>query len=268
MAPAQHLPRGFSLRPSWRALCSSLAGGLRRGLPAAVDVLFPPACARCRVPLESAGARLLCEDCSLLLVDDSPRCPRCAGRLVSATGVQPDCIHCASRRFAFRQVVCLGDYAGPLRDVVLALKHHRAAGLALAVADLLAARRAELLRSLAVDAVAPVPMHWLRRARRGVNSPDLLARRLARALGVPLADHLLRRSKATRTQASLSPRARRQNVRGAFRACPHRDLPGARVLLVDDVLTTGATCHEAARTLTRAGAAHVAVAVLARASGD
>jgi predicted amidophosphoribosyltransferase len=102
---------------------------------------------------------------------------------------------------------------------------------------------------------------------RGGNSPDVVAQRLAAELGVPTRPTLLARRRRTAPQASLPPSRRKGNVRGAFRAARHADLPGARLLLVDDIMTTGATVNEAAKTLSKAGAAAVAVAVLARAEG-
>ena len=110
-------------------------------------------------------------------------------------------------------------------------------------------------------------MHWTRKIWRGTNSPETIAERLARHLDIPLASHLLVRCRRTAPQASLSPSKRLANVRGAFRAARHPDLPGARLLLVDDIMTTGATVNEAAKMLTRAGAAFVAVVVPARAEG-
>jgi len=117
------------------------------------------------------------------------------------------------------------------------------------------------------DVVLPVPMHWLRRLARGVNGPHLLAEVLAARLHLPLESRLLRCQRATRKQGTLMPTERRRNVRRAYRATPGRKLAGARVLLVDDVMTTGATANEIARVLRRAGAASVSLAVLARGVG-
>jgi predicted amidophosphoribosyltransferase len=110
-------------------------------------------------------------------------------------------------------------------------------------------------------------MHWSRKMWRGMNGAETIAERVAQQWNLPLAVHLLARRKRTAPQARLSTPRRLANVRGAFRARPHRDLPGARLLLIDDIMTTGATLNEAARVLRRAGASFVAVAVLARAPG-
>ncbi|MCG8586496.1 MAG: hypothetical protein MI757_17440 [Pirellulales bacterium] len=116
----------------------------------------------------------------------------------------------------------------------------------------------------AMDLVAPVPMHWTRRMWRGANSADTLARCIARKLGVLVCCDLVRRTRLTHIQADLQPAQRRTNVRNAFAMSRGSEVRGARVLLVDDVLTTGATCHEVSKTLKNAGAREVAVAVAGR----
>lgn len=111
-------------------------------------------------------------------------------------------------------------------------------------------------------------MHWTRRVVRGTNSPEILAACVAKGLNLPLAMGVLRRRRNTELQPHLRPAERFANVRGAFEIGSEYDMAQARVLLVDDVLTTGATSSEAAKVLKRAGAAMVAVAVLARAEGN
>jgi ComF family protein len=150
---------------------------------------------------------------------------------------------------------------------VLRIKRPQERALAISLGHLLAHEKNSDLTAWQVDAVIPVPMHWSRRIWRGANSPETIAERLSRRLAVPLASHLLIRRRRTQPQASLSPTRRMANVRGAFRADKHPDLKGARLLLVDDIMTTGATLNEAAKVLRRAGAAFVGVVVLARAEG-
>ncbi len=147
------------------------------------------------------------------------------------------------------------------------MKHRQGETLAAALAELLVRRRRADLEAFRPDLVAPVPMHWWRRLGRGFNSPDVLAQGLARALGVPLGRGLLIRRRNTVPQMRLAPKMRFQNLRGALRLRADNAIAGRRVLLIDDILTTGATCSEAARILKQAGAAWVGVAVLARAEG-
>ncbi|HEX4142683.1 MAG TPA: phosphoribosyltransferase family protein [Pirellulales bacterium] len=168
----------------------------------------------------------------------------------------------------FEAAVRLSQYAGLLRTAILRLKQAKDPTLGMALAHLLVDQCSERLAGLAADVVVPMPMHWTRRVWRGVNNPDVLARTVAERLRLPYAPHVLRMRRRTLPQTGLTRGRRLANVRGAFRAPPHPDLSGSRVLLVDDVMTTGATAGEAARTLRRAGVAAVAIAVLARAEGQ
>ena len=151
------------------------------------------------------------------------------------------------------------------------MKRPSAEHLSLAVAALLAEDPRFALDGqrdpLGVDLVVAVPMHWRRRVVRGCNSAELISERLARSLRVPLARRLLKRRRNTLPQADLTPTQRRRNVRGAFAHRTGYDIKGAHVLLADDILTTGATCSEAAKVLKTAGAARVTVAVAARGEG-
>lgn len=165
----------------------------------------------------------------------------------------------------FDRVLRLGIYEGTLRSAVLRIKQPRERPLAMALGELVANCLGGDCAAWRPDAVVPVPMHWSRKLWRGANSPEVIGELLAKRLQVPLAGHLLVRQKRTAPQASLSVAGRRANVKGAFRVRKHRDLDGARLLLVDDIMTTGATLNEAAKTLSRGGASSVAVAVLARA---
>jgi ComF family protein len=124
--------------------------------------------------------------------------------------------------------------------------------------------RTHLGEDLPLDLVMPVPMHWRRRLARGVDHARLLARSIAGPLGLPLG-HELFRTRLTAEQVRLSRTRRRENVRGSFDLAGRRAIEGARVLLVDDVTTTGATADEAARTLLAGGASRVALAVIAKA---
>jgi ComF family protein len=164
--------------------------------------------------------------------------------------------------------VALGPYDGSLRELCLRLKHERNAWLSPWLCDLWVEARgeAEAVGRLPADAwIVPVPLHWWRHWRRGYNQAEALARGLARRLGRPVR-RPLRRVAATEKLAELSPTERDRALRGAFRVRVRFSsrLAGRTVLLVDDVLTTGATCGAAARALKQAGAKRVVVAVIAR----
>jgi ComF family protein len=176
------------------------------------------------------------------------------------------CRRCRSEPPPFSSVTYLAAYEHELREAVLSIKHACQEPLAVALAELFWELRGDELSQLQVDVAVPLPMHWARRLERGANAPDVLAERLARRLRVPLCP-LLARRRHTVPQASLPRAARLNNLRQAFRLRTSYNCRGARVLLVDDVLTTGTTCGEAANVLLRHGAASVSVAVLARAEG-
>jgi ComF family protein len=166
----------------------------------------------------------------------------------------------------FSLVVSLGVYQAELRLAVLRAKHAGQSALAIAAAELMWERRAERLRELGCDVVCAVPLHWRRRWAHGGNPPELLAECWSRRLGLGH-ERFLRRLRNTAPQTEVPVAQRFRNVRGAFALARGYAIEGARVLLVDDVVTTGATCSEAARALKAAGAAEVAVACLARAEG-
>ncbi len=179
------------------------------------------------------------------------------------------CPACKDFPLKFDTVYPLGRYEGAMREFVLKTKRLSSEAVSLAIGRLLAQRLGEELARFRPDAVLPIPMHWGKRLLRGVNSPDLLADCLGKKLGVPVVRSLVR-CRYTGPQKDLLPRERFRNVRDAFRLrrSDRRRWPDARLLLVDDILTTGATCSEAARLLKQSGATAVAVAVVARADGS
>jgi ComF family protein len=195
-----------------------------------------------------------------------PTCPRCAGTVGPFTNRSDRCLHCRQESFAFESVIRLGPYDGPWREAALRLKHHTGEGLAELLGELWAERCRPQVAAVGAACVVPVPLHWWRRWRRGYNQSAALAHGLAAALGLPCRPRWLRRVRHTPAQHLLPRSARRDNLRGAFRASASARVRGATVLLVDDVMTTGSTAHEAAAALRKKGAARVVVAVLCRAA--
>jgi len=156
----------------------------------------------------------------------------------------------------------MSSYAGSLREAVLRAKRPAGDDVSAALASLIVRKHGERLVSWEVGRVVPVPMHWLRRSLRGTSAADELSRGIARMLGLPWS-RAISRQRATRMQNELPIADRPRNVEGAFRVC--RRLEGERILLVDDVVTTGATLSACSRALLAAGAATVDVAVVAKA---
>jgi ComF family protein len=160
----------------------------------------------------------------------------------------------------------MGSYDGELRDLCLRLKHERNAWLAMWLSELFVEARRDVFCALPADTlVVPVPLHWWRQWERGYNQAEALAEGVAKQLKLPIR-RLLKRVTGTRKLADLGVTARGELMRGAFRARARASsrISGRTVLLVDDVLTTGATCGAAARALKQAGASRVVVSVIAR----
>jgi len=178
------------------------------------------------------------------------------------------CVHCQPLKLRFSAALTLGPYEGVLRQVVLKVKHPEFESLAYQVAGQLAGRVQERFPALPFDLVTCVPMHWLRRWWRGGSAAELLAKRVAKELRLAFYADALYCRRLLKRQAALTPPQRRLNVRRAYQVSSSFDLRDARVLLVDDVLTTGATANECARALRRAGAISITVAALARSSGE
>ncbi len=257
----------------WRGLNRSVEWGYQRAagwIRQATDLLYPPHCVYCYDEIESdSEGMFLCGKCAALLAPGDWQACRCCGAGLPEFAPADRCVHCRGRRFWFDTVVALGPYREELRDAVLRAKYPKGQPLAMVMGRLHGQQRGDRIRAASPDLVVPVPMHWRRYLARRVHGVELVAETMARWLRLPVESRALRRCRDTHLQRNLSPGERFRNVRGAFRMRGGYDLSGARVLLVDDVLTTGATASEAAKVLKRDGAAaSVTVAVLARATGE
>jgi ComF family protein len=243
------------LAPLWRA-GRDLAQGL-------LQLFYPKLCWLCGVSLPPDGDGFCTPCATALTTDPHPTCPLCSSTVGPFAHLADGCPRCRNSALAFAAALRLGPYEGPLREVVLRLKHHSGEGLAEVVGALWAAHAEARLRATGTDLVIPVPLHWRRRWSRGYNQSETLAHALAARLRLPCRPRWLRRTRSTPKQTGQTPAGRRENVRGAFAARAVDAIKGKTVLLVDDVLTTGSTCSEAARALRSAGAVRVVVAVLA-----
>ncbi len=241
-----------------------------------LDLILPPLCAFCGDEVDGVE---LCRRCQRILVDAWPplavACRRCGLPrplpLEDPAHPSEHCGECADRQFDFDSVAVLAVYQGAVREAVVATKRAGTVALAAALASRLAERISTEQAFVAPDLVTFVPSHLLRRLTRGgASGSERIAAGVARRLGVPVAG-LLRTTRWVGKQSLLPDERRRENVRGAFavksgyadkRSAELRD---RRVLLVDDVLTTGATASEVARVLKQAGAESVHLAVVARA---
>lgn len=231
-----------------------------------LDIAFPPECVICGYDLlPESSENWICRDCEAGLPASEAFCERCSAPVGPLLNTSKGCRHCRRDRFAFQAVIAAAEYRDQLREGVLKAKHRGGIATAVWLADLIWERRAADLRQFAADFVVPIPQHWAKRIIKSHNPPELMARRLASRLKVRFHRHILTKTRRTPAQASLIPSMRRANLRNAFIST--RPLEGCRVLLVDDVLTTGTTADQATRALREAGAAAVVVAVAARGIG-
>ena len=254
----------------------SLLWGFVDGLLA---VTFPTYCATCGDELASHSWLRICRTCWASLTPmDGPVCKRCGLPFPSPHALDStvgECGACREGEPAFDGARSFGLYVGKLRLMVLRLKFRADERLGVRLGELLAPTWSSLpqLGERVPDLIVPVPLHSSRRRERGFNQSELLAAGLARALerqsggAAPrVGPACLRRKRATPPQTGLTVAARRENLRGAFEVVKPEEVRGRRVVLVDDVMTTGATLSACARALKHAGAAQVLGITLARAT--
>lgn len=224
--------------------------------------LLPPSCILCGGRGQSPTLDL-CAGCAADLPINVPACARCASPLAGDQGVALECGKCLVRPPAFDRAFVPFRYAYPLDHVVRAFKYQSR----LAWGRVLGMVLAQQLRARATvfpQAIIPVPLHPERHRERGFNQAEELARPVSRSLGIAVDDRLCRRVRATQDQTELDARERRKNLRKAFVVT--RAPKVRHVALLDDVLTTGSTVSELARTLKRAGVKVVDVWAVARAA--
>jgi ComF family protein len=227
-----------------------------------LDLLFPPLCIGCGEPL--GAGRGFCPACwSGITFLDGPACDCCGLPFAFDPGPGTRCGSCLARPPSFDRARAIFAYDEKSKGPILALKHADRLDLVPGFALWLARSGQTLLAE--ADLIMPVPLHRLRLWQRRYNQAAELARQLAAHSGKPLAVDALVRIRPTESQGAMaSAKARRRNVLGAFRVAASARVEGRNILLVDDVLTTGATAEACARALKRAGAAKVQVLALAR----
>lgn len=239
---------------------------LRSGLDGLAAVLFASRCRLCEELLTQASRVPVCPAClgRVRPLELVAFCDRCQRPLASAIGSPetPLCGACRMEENDFDRLRSFGAYDAELRALIVLLKYNGVRPLARPLGGWLALAAQQCPALVEVDALVPVPLFPARQRARGFNQAELLARELGRWVKLPTETRCLARVKDTPSQAGLTPLQRVENVRGAFAATTKLDT--ARILLLDDVCTTGATLNACARALKQAGAAQVNALTVAR----
>ena len=226
-----------------------------------VNLLYPPTCLLCRAPLPSGA---VCEECAAAMPErPRPVCACCGVGLPGAFDAVAVCAYCRRRPPRFERARAPWPYAGAVQDAIRRFKYQRRWRIGRWLADDMSLTARASLPLAEVSAVLPVPLHWLKRRLKGWNPAEELAAAVARSLDKPCRPSALRRTRWTATQTRLGWRARSRNVRAAFAARP-RLVRDQTILLIDDVLTSGATADACALALRQAGARRVFVLTAAR----
>lgn len=247
----------------WSRYVGGAMVGAMRLMEWALDALFPPICIGCDRRCIQPGFCFRCRN--EVTQHNAAECPRC-GRAF-ASGDEHQCSECIAHPPAFERLWACSTYSrkrpdAPLARAIHRLKYDRDVSFAKPLATLLVER---FRGDFTYDAIVPVPLHVSRLRWRGFNQAVVLGRPLATHRVCPMQALALERVRPTPPQVGLGGEDRRRNMVNAFRVRPEWRLAGKRVLLVDDIYTTGATVNECAKVLRRAGASAVDVAVLARA---
>lgn len=241
---------------------------MREFLAGIIDCIFPPRCITCGLLLEECGPLPFCPDCrGQIRFIRSPLCPRCGIPFPDgdADHLCGECL-AVQRPYALARSVAL--YEGTILKAIHLFKYRGKIGIGRVLGTIMADFAGSLWDMKAFSLILPVPLHRSRLRQRGFNQAVVLARSVAKRFCLPLDFMTLRRPGLTSPQVGLGREERKTNVRGAFRVHKPEKIAGRRILLVDDVYTTGSTLSECADLLMSAGAETVAALTLARAVGD
>jgi ComF family protein len=232
-----------------------------------LDIIFPSSCSFCKDPLGDSIIPYFCSSCwTDLALLTGPVCPRCGKPFGSPETLsyspEFECGICRNDPPLFDQALSIGHFEGPLREAIHQFKYRPCRALGRPLGDWMVGQVRVLTD---IDMIMPVPLHTTRLRQRGFNQALLLAHRMSETHHIQLVYDNLTRSRSTRPQVELSGEERVRNVAGAFSLKRPSDVANKKVVLVDDVFTTGATMNECASVLKDAGAAQVIAFTLARA---
>lgn len=246
-----------------RRRCMAVGPAVRRALGALIELVFPPVCMTCG-GMVSADRRHLCGECVDRIVRiGHPLCPVCGKPFLTPGDTDHLCGACMAKSPPFAEARSFGVYGGVLLEAVHLFKYHHRTALSPVLCGLAANHDWGDFDPKRYEMLVPVPLFSRRLHERGFNQAMMLCRGLGEAWGIEVAETGLARTRQTAPQIRLTPTQREQNVRGAF-AVTGDAFRAKRVLLVDDVYTTGATVTECSRVLMNAGAELVGVFTMAR----
>jgi ComF family protein len=231
---------------------------------ALLDVILPPICHICHSFIPNAGTLHICPTCrERLPLVSSPLCSIC-GIPFTGTGGDHRCGTCLTHPPHFDTARARYLYEGPIRDLIHSFKYNQLTHLRYPLALLTLEGVNGCVPDHDLHLIVPVPLHRSRLRQRGFNQAALLGSVLSRRLALPMLPDALVRTRPTEPQITLSAAERRVNVKGAFTVNRPDRIAGKRILLLDDVMTTGSTMDECAKELKKAGAAVVIAATIAR----
>ena len=236
--------------PFWRAL---------------IDFFFPRKCPLCGKFVAKNSPDRPCPSClAQMKFFFHPYCPRCGLGFHTTLGEDHLCSRCLTEHWDFARARSLGPYEGLMVEAISRFKFRGISRMAKPLGNLLADYQDPEFPLAEFDLILSVPLHPQRLRERGFNQSLLLARRISQVHSIPLDGTALQRIRHTRPQTELSGAERQKNIRGAFTVKKSALISGKRILLIDDVFTTGATVQECSKALLRAGAKQVDVLTLAR----
>lgn len=230
-----------------------------------LGLVFPPHCLHCNSSLPVRAMYQWCDECmQSLLGSECHSCDRCGAKLERASPYKQECRACHRQQIRFDSVATIGNYQGTLQEVVREMKRVKSEAIAIQLGRLLGIRMLERGIGLDANLIVPVPIHWRKRIHRGFHASALIATGLSRAMKIRCNHTVIRATRLTSKQGTLSSKSRIKNVKDSMATkCPSR-ISGKHIILVDDVATSCATANEAVKVLNAANADRVTLAVAAR----
>lgn len=243
----------------------SLGETTRNWLEAGLGFLYPPVCQFCKTNRATAKEGYVCRDCwTLVRFIRAPFCDRCGLPFEGDLTTIFECTNCRQMELHFTSARSAVVAKTLVLEAIHRYKYSHSLWFEEFLADLLIREAAPALRGQGWDYLVPVPLHPLKRREREFNQAELLARRLGAATGIPVHTKLVQRTTATLTQTRLSREERATNMKDAFVVGQAVRLAGQKIVILDDVFTTGATTNACAKALRAAGAGDVCVWTVAR----